>query len=348
MFQILTLLGLFENFWRNLVGLKFAVIGSNCFTGTHVVDWLLEDPLNFVVGLSRSPEKSSLYLPYKKKNLNNFRFVQLDLNHDTQRLLQILDELKPEFVINVAALSEVYQSHLTPNEYFQVNTTAVVRLANELRSRKWLKRYIHTSSAEVYGACSGALHEQAPLNPSTPYAVSKAAADMYLLTLAKNFDFPVTIVRSTNVYGKHQQLFKIIPRTIIYLKQGKTIELHGGGSSIKCFIHIRDVVEGIKKIVEHPSPSFIYHFSTDNDYNVKKVVSLLCEKMGCPFEKHVKEVGERLGQDPRYWLNYDKAKKELGWYPQVSFEKGIDETIQWIEQNWDEIQKESLLYIHKI
>jgi len=326
---------------------RFAVIGSNCFTGSHFVDALLADDGNEVLGLSRSPEKDALYLPYKTRSLDHFRFRQANLSDDSA-LLALLDEFQPEVVINVAALSEVVLSNFSPIEYFETNTVGVVKLCSRLREKAYLKRYVHISSAEIYGSCPHPITEEQPLNPSTPYAVSKAAADMYLLTLAKNFDFPVTLVRSTNVYGKHQQLFKIIPRTAIYIKQGRKIDLHGGGRAVKSFVHIRDVVRGTLMALEQPQPDTIYHFSTRSDATIADIVRTVCDQMGEDFAANVNVVDERLGQDARYTLDFTKAERELGWEPQVKFEDGVRETIDWINENWDRVRSEPLQYVHKV
>lgn len=325
----------------------YAVIGSNCFTGSHIVDALLEDSSHFVVGISRSPEKNPVFLPYKRKATDQFRFYQVDLAHQPKRLLSLLDEIKPAYVINVAALSEVALSNLQPVEYFETNALGVVKLCHQLRTRDYLKRYLHISSAEVYGSCPGPLLESAPLNPSTPYAASKAAADMYLTTLHRNFGFPVTLIRSTNVYGRHQQLFKIIPRTIIYLKKGQKLELHGGGKAVKTWIHIRDVVDGILAVIRSNRSDLIYHFSDAHSYSIESLVRRICDLMGFDFKAQTMAVGERLGQDARYLLDYTKAMQELGWSPKVSFDEGIQETIEWVEESWDEISNESLVYVHQ-
>src|SRR5207253_11451808 len=114
---------------------------------------------------------------------------------------------------------------------------------------------------------------------STPYAASKAAGDLSLFTFYKNFGFPLVMIRATNVYGAHQQLFKIIPRSAIYLKLGKTIELHGGGTAIKSYIHIRDVSVGELAVMEKGEMGQIYHLSPDAGVSVKKVVEEICLKM---------------------------------------------------------------------
>lgn len=324
----------------------YAVIGSNCFTGCHIVDALLDDPDNKVIGISRSAEYKDFFLPYKKRSNSDFSFHQINTVKEFERLMALLDETKPEVVINVAALSEVGLSNYSPVEYFDINTTAVVKLCNELRERDYLKFYVHISSAEIFGSCEEKVTETTLFNPSTPYAVSKAAADMYLAAISQNFGFPGIIIRSTNVYGRHQQLFKIIPRTGIYLKLGKTIELHGGGKSIKSFIHVRDVARGVLLAVKKGKPG-TYHFTVESDRSIYDIVRLVCELMGYDFETSTEIVGERLGQDSRYLLDCSKAEKELGWRPEISFEEGVKEVIEWIDENWNAIKEEPLVYVHK-
>lgn len=325
------------------------VIGSNCFTGSHFVDALLEDPEQFVVGVSRSPEKSAFYLPYKARPRRNFEFYQVDLVRQPGVLQSLLDEMQPSAVINVAALSEVGLSNFSPVEYFQTNTVGVVALCSFLRTRPYLKRYLHISSAEIYGSCGRPVLETDPFTPSTPYAVSKAAADMYLATLVKNFNFPAVTVRSTNVYGRHQQLYKIIPRTVISIKQGKKVQLHGGGKSAKSFVHIRDVVRGgLMAMRANAPPGAVYHFSVPSERTIADLVRRIGQLMGKRFEEVAEPVEERLGQDSRYLLEIAKAKKELGWEPLVSFDEGLKEVIAWLESSWDQVANEPLVYEHKI
>jgi dTDP-glucose 4,6-dehydratase len=133
--------------------------------------------------------------------------------------------------------------------------------------------------------------------PQNSYAASKAAADLYLLTLVKNFRFPLVMIRSTNVYGAHQQLWKIIPRSIISLKMGKKIQLHGAGMAVKSYIHIRDISRGELAAMEMGNVGTIYHLSPDRGYAVRDVVRLICELMGRDFKASTVAVGERLGQD---------------------------------------------------
>ncbi len=325
----------------------YVVIGSNCFTGSSLVDGLLEThPDARVIGISRSPEYAEPFLPYKRRRQANFTFHRIDLVKDFTRLVELLNQEEPAVVFNVAALSEVALSNERPVEYFETNTVGVVRLADFLRRAPYLERYVHVSSAEMLGPCHAPATESAPLLPSTPYAVSKAAADMYLETLDRNFGFKSLVCRSTNVYGKHQQLFKIIPRTVIYLKLNRIIELHGGGTSIKSFVHIRDVVRGMLMALER-NASGVFHFSTDDDRTVAGIVRAVCARMGRDYEKSTRVVGERLGQDARYWLDCRKARDELKWEPRVDFNAAVDEVIEWIESNWSFIAEQPLNYVHK-
>ncbi len=326
---------------------KIAVIGSNSFSGSDFVDLLLDDAGNEVIGISRSPEKSALFLPYKKRQNPVFKFCQRDLNKDMPQLIELLDSFEPEYVVNFAAQSEVAPSWEHPEHWFQTNAVALAKLMNHLRTRSYLKRYVHISSPEVYGTCVGTVTEAAPLNPSTPYAASKAAADLFLFTLVKNFQFPLIMLRATNVYGAHQQLFKIIPRAAIYLKMGKTIELHGGGKAVKSYIHIRDVSRGELAAMENGQPGSIYHLSPDRGYAVREVVQEICRLLGRDFEKATMAVGERLGQDAAYVIDSTKARKELGWLPQISLEEGLVGVVKWVEENWQEIQNQPLQYLHK-
>lgn len=326
---------------------KIAVLGSNSFSGSDFVDLLLEDSQNEIVGISRSAEKEPLFLPYLRHKNPNFKFHQFDFNGDMPQILQALDEFAPEYIVNFAAQSEVAPSWVHPDHWFQTNTVALAQLINHLKDRKYLQRYVHISSPEVYGTCEGNVTELSPMNPSTPYAASKAAADMLLSTYYKNFQFPLVTVRATNVYGAYQQLFKIIPRSAIYLKLGKTIQLHGGGHAVKSYIHIRDVSRGELAVMEKGKVGEIYHLSPDRGYAVREVVQTICEAMNRSFAESTETVAERLGQDAAYVIDSTKARTELGWKSEISLNDGVARVIKWVEEFWDEIEQQSLEYVHK-
>jgi dTDP-glucose 4,6-dehydratase len=323
------------------------VLGANSFSGQDFVDLLLDDPTYRVIGVSRSAERSDLFLKYRlRTDLSRYQYHRLDLNRDAGDLLALLDREQPDAIVNFAAQSEVAPSWDHPEHWFQTNTVALARLVNHLRRQKYLKRYVHISSPEVYGTCVGRVTEDAPMNPSTPYAASKAAADLLLQTYAKQFGFPLLTVRATNVYGARQQLFKIIPRSAIYLKLGRPIELHGGGRAVKSYIHIRDVSRGEKLILEQGRIGQLYHLSPDQGVAVREVVRRMCDRLGCRFEDATRTVDERPGQDAAYVIDSTKARSELGWQPTVSLDTGLGEVIDWVTAYWHEIQRQPLDYRH--
>ena len=325
---------------------RVAVLGSNSFSGSDFVDQLLETPGTEVLGISRSREKGALFLPYLHRENAAFRFVQADLNHDIPQILCELDTFEPEYIVNFAAQSEVAPSWQHPEQWFQTNTVALATLLQGLKDRTYVERYLHVSSPEVYGTCVGTITETSPVNPSTPYAASKAAADLLLQTYFKNFDFPLVTVRATNVYGAHQQLFKIIPRSVIRIKRREVIELHGGGTAVKSFIHIRDVSRGEEAIMERGRIGEIYHLSPDHGYAVRDVVERICKAMGQDFAEATRMVAERLGQDAAYVIDSTKARHEFGWAPQVSMDAGLAGVITWVQRFWSDIQATSHEYVH--
>lgn len=329
---------------------KFFVIGSNSFTGASFVDYLL-DQGHEVIGSSRSPEPSPVFLPYKWKSKHSpsakFQFLQLDLNKDMDRIVGAIDDFKADYVVNFAAQSMVAESWLYPEHWYQTNVVANVRLHDKLRCLPFIKKYVHVSTPEVYGSCSGNVTETAPFNPSTPYAASRAACDLHLMTFFKNYKFPVVFTRAANVYGPGQQLYRIIPRTAFFILTGKKLQLHGGGRSVRSFIHARDVAEGTLSVAQNGVPGEAYHFSTDLYVSIREVVEKICARLGADFSQVVEVVGDRPGKDAAYLLDSTKARRTLSWKDVVSLDQGIDETISWIKNNLEELKKQPSDYIHK-
>ena len=326
---------------------KIAVIGSNSFAASHFIDYALSNTNNEVLGVSRRPEKNSIFLPYKKNlNISRFSFHQFDLNKDMALLLGFLDKEKPEIIVNYAAQSEVGPSWENPVQWYNTNVIGIISLTDHLRKSTYIKKYIHISSPEVYGSCEGNVKEDHPFSPSTPYAASKASGDMFIQVLVKQFNFPAVFVRSTNYYGPGQQLFKIIPRSIVYIKSGKKIQLHGGGKAVKSFIHVRDVCAGTLKIMEKGRLGDIYHLSPPYGYSVRDIVQRICRIMGANFNEVTEEVDERPGQDKAYVIVSEKAKQEFGWQPKIAIDDGLRECIDWVNKNWGVIKDQPLLYRH--
>lgn len=325
---------------------KAIVIGSNSFSGASFVDYLLEEGIE-TIGISRSPEPHSVFLPYKKRNSLLFQFFQLDLNHDLASIIETIDEHRPDYVVNFAAQGMVAESWRNPEHWFQTNTVATIRLHDELRKRDYLKKYVHISTPEVYGSCEGLIKENTNYNPSTPYSVSRAAADMSLISFCNAYGFPVVFTRAANVYGPGQQLYRIIPRTILFFLLGRKLQLHGGGHSVRSFIHIRDVADGTLRVARQASPGEIYHFSTTRNISIRNLVEMIAVQLGVSFEENVEIVGDRLGKDAAYLLDSAKAKEKLQWQDKITLEQGIAETIAWVRDNLDVLKQMPFDYIHK-
>lgn len=328
---------------------KILVIGSNSFSGASFIDHALRNGLG-VVGVSRSPEAAAVFLPYRwhgREEEKRFRFHRLDLNRDLASIMELARDFRPEYVINFAAQSMVAESWQNPDHWMMTNVVSNVRLHDQLRGCDFLKKYVHVSTPEVYGTCEGLVRESTNYNPSTPYAVSRAAADMSLMSFFRAYDFPVVFTRAANVYGPGQQLYRIIPRAILFFLTGKKLPLHGGGHSVRSFIHIRDVADGTLRVARQASPGDIFHFSTSRSVSIRALVQLIAERMNVSFADHVEIVGERLGKDSAYLLDSTKAKTELGWEDRITLERGIEETIAWVKDNLEEIRKHPAEYIHK-
>lgn len=324
------------------------VLGSNSFSGGQLIHTLLEAHAeNQITGVSRSAEKSALFLPYKGHEKGRFRFAQLDMVNQTAALIALLDEIQPEVIYNFAALNEVAPSNDHPGDYFLANCVSLANICNALRRRDWLKMFVQISSPEVYGSCAYPIDETAPMDPSTPYAASKGGADLLLRSLWKTFGFPVVFIRSTNYYGRHQQLHKVIPRTVIRIKQGDRLELHGGGKAVKSWIHVRDVARALVACIDKASAGELYHLSDEkNVISVRDVVSRICRHMQKEFDACVRLVDERPGQDAQYVLDYSKAQRTLEWLPREDYDAALLEVVEWIEKNWSEVQESPQAYRH--
>jgi dTDP-glucose 4,6-dehydratase len=322
------------------------VVGSNSFSGATFVDFSLRQGMR-VLGTSRSAEPTDAFLPYKWNDHANFGFHNLDLNKNVAEIAALIRDVRPAYVVNFAAQSMVGESWQRPGDWFMTNTVSTVKLHDELRKCDFLKRYVHVSTPEVYGSCTGFVKEDFPFNPSTPYAVSRAATDMSLRTFRAAYDFPVITTRAANVYGPGQQLYRIIPRTILFILLGRRLQLHGGGVSTRSFIYMRDVCDATWKIMVNGRDGDTYHISTNEVVSIRELVERICTKLDVRFADHVEMVGERMGKDSAYHLDSTKLRTELGWQDQVSLDQGIDESIAWVRRNFEALRAQPYDYIHK-
>lgn len=325
----------------------FLIIGSNSFSGSQFVKYLLQNNYK-VIGISRSEEINDVYLPYKWENLaGNFTFHQIDINHQIEELTDILMDFQPEYIVNFAAQGMVAQSWETPQDWYQTNVVAQVKLHDQLRKLKFIKKYVHVTTPEVYGSTDGWIKENFVFAPSTPYAVSRAACDLHLMSFFKAYQFPVVFTRAANVYGPGQQLYRIIPRTMLYARLGKKMNLHGGGSSIRSFIHMDDVSKATLKIATEGNPGESYHISTNDTVSIRGLVEKICDLTKTYFSDLVNVSDDRLGKDQAYLLDSNKLRNDFSWQNEINLEEGLKDTLSWVDNNLDLLKQLPADYVHK-
>lgn len=325
---------------------NIVVLASNSFAGSAYVAYALSKGRS-VWGISRSPEPDDVLLSHKHVDGSKFQFHQLDLNHNFQDICSLLSEIQPEVIVDFAGQGMVAESWNIPEQWYETNIVSKVKLHNFLKSQKWLKRYIRISTPEVYGSCDNLIKEGQHYNPSTPYAVSHAAIDMSLKVFFQNYDFPVIFGRFANFYGEYQQLYRIIPKVILCIRSGTRLQLHGGGKSVRAFIHSTEVADAIDRMIKLGSPGEVYHFSTDKFYSIREVVQIICKKLNVDIDRVTETTPERPGKDMAYLMSSEKANAKLEWYSHISLSEGIDRTIAWINHNYERLSQYSWSYIHK-
>lgn len=327
--------------------MSYLILGSTSFAGASFVDYLLSHNEK-VIGVSRSNEPHSVMQPYfNNPNKKAFKFFPYDLNNHFEEIKNVIKEYKPRYIVDFAGQGMVAESWLDPAQWYQTNIVSKVKLHHFLKDCDHLERYIRVSTPEVYGNAQDKLTEETISNPSTPYAVSHAAIDMSLSAFFKQYKFPVVLTRFANFYGPHQQLYRIVPRTMIYALLNKKLPLHGGGVSERMFIYADDVSDGIYKSIHKGELGQIYHFSNGPCLSIRNLVEKICQQMKIEVSSFVEIAEERAGKDNKYEMEAVKAQKELGWKPSFTLEKGLEKTINWVTQNIEIIKTLPLNYIHK-
>lgn len=323
------------------------VLGSNSLAGSYLVDVALSEGY-MVVGISRSLESAPPFLAYSDNSkLDNFEFYQGDINNDFDEIWALIAERAPAAIVDFAGQGMVAPSWEQPWQWYQTNVVAKSRLHRALVGQSWLKRYVRVSTPEVYGHYDGLISPNVSMNPTTPYAVSHAAIDMNLNAYHRQFGLPSVIARFANFYGPGQKLYRIIPRALYCAVSGTKLPLHGGGHSVRAFIHGRDVARGLLMLVEHGESDHVYHFSTDEYVSIRDLVARCGKLAGVEFEDLVNITEDRPGKDMAYMMDDSATRAELGWQPEVDLDIGLAECLDWTRRYWKSIKDEPLDYIHK-
>jgi dTDP-glucose 4,6-dehydratase len=325
---------------------RFLVLGSNSFSGSHFVRHLL-DLGHEVLGASRSEEPSEVFLAHRWGDVAGFHFEQIDLNHDLDRLMGLIEALEPSHVVNFAAQGMVAQSWEHPDHWYQTNVVAQVRLHDRLRSVSSLKKYVHISTPEVYGSTDGEVQESFDFAPTTPYAVSRAACDLHLRSFYQAYGFPVVFTRAANVYGPGQQVYRIIPRAMLSCLLGRRLPLHGGGESKRNFIHIQDVCAATYEVALKGVAGESYHVAGKSTVTIRELVEAVCVLAGCDPDEVVDLVPDRIGKDQCYLLDSTRVRNSFGWFEAISLSEGLSTTMRWVGDNIEVLSRLPVDYIHK-
>ena len=245
--------------------------------------------------------------------------------------MAILDTERPDVVVNFAAQGEGAASFAeNAPDFFVTNTVALVRLVLELQKRSYLKRFIQIGSSEVYGSPEVPAKETDLLNPTSPYSVSKAAFDLYLQSMFRTASFPMNIIRPSNCYTDGQQLYRVIPKTIICALTGKKLQLHGGGKAQKSYMHAYDLSTAVLKVIEQDRIGTIYNVGPDEPVTIRSLVGLIAIACKMKFDDLAEDAPDRVGQDAKYHLDMTEIKK-LGWQQEIPLYLGIQQMVAWVK-----------------
>jgi len=274
-------------------------------------------------------------------NLENLREVEGDPRHifcqgdirDSDLVLELVRRYGVEAIVNFAAESHVDRSILEASEFVRTNVEGTGVLL-EAAKRHPLKKFVQISTDEVYGSLGpeGRFTESTPLHPNSPYAASKASADLLALAYRHTFGVPVVVTRSSNNYGPYQFPEKLIPLMIINAMTSKPLPVYGDGGNIRDWIHVLDHCAAVDEVLQNGKEGEIYNIGSGSELRNIDVVKLILRHLGKP-ESLISFVKDRPGHDRRYAIDAGKIQQELGWRPRHSFERAVAETIQWYQRN---------------
>lgn len=320
--------------------MKILVTGGAGFIGSNFIHYILSKYHTYmVVNLDK--------LTYAG-NLDNLKDIEGNPRHaftrgdiaDGELVTKVLGR-SVDAIVNFAAESHVDRSIEDASIFLTTNVLGTQVLLEAGRKRG-IKRFIQISTDEVYGSLGpeGSFVEESPLKPNSPYAASKAAADLLVRAYHKTFGFPGIITRCSNNYGPYQFPEKIIPLFITNALTHELLPLYGDGLNVRDWIHVEDHCQAIDLILHQGELGEIYNIGGGAEKTNLELTRIILSKLNRP-ETLIKYVKDRPGHDRRYAIDASKLKKELGWSPCYTFEQGIEKTIHWYVENrwwWEKIK----------
>jgi dTDP-glucose 4,6-dehydratase len=313
--------------------MRLLVTGAAGFIGSNFVRMIARGELN---GFSRVAVLDKLTYAGVKDNLipaqeiSNYSFMQGDIC-DPILVNRLLEEA--DAVVNFAAESHVDRSISGAADFVQTNIVGVQVLLDAIKTSGRQIRFLQVSTDEVYGSIdSGSWTEEWPLQPNSPYSASKASADLLARAYYKTHGIDVVVTRCSNNYGTHHFPEKLIPLFITNLIEGKKVPVYGSGKNVRDWLHVDDHCRGIFAALINGKSGEVYNIGGGRELTNNEITSLILEAMRAG-ESSIEYVEDRKGHDLRYSVDWTKINRELGYEPQVEFEDGLKETINWYREN---------------
>ena len=313
--------------------MRVLVTGGAGFIGSNFVRMIAKGDLQ---GISSVKVLDNLTYAGVKSNLDDavhlpqYEFIHGDIC-DPPEVSQLLKGV--DAVINFAAESHVDRSISGATNFVQTNIVGVQVLLDAIKATGQKIRFLQVSTDEVYGSIeSGSWSENWPLQPNSPYSASKAGGELLVRSFNKTHGMDVVITRCSNNYGTHHFPEKLIPLFITNLIEGKKVPVYGTGENVRDWLHVDDHCRGIYSVLINGRSGEVYNIGGGRELTNNEITSLILEAMGAD-ESSIEYVEDRKGHDLRYSVDWTKINRELGYEPQVKFEDGLRETIQWYRDN---------------
>jgi len=311
--------------------MNILVTGGCGFIGSHFIEYFLNTyPESTVINLDKLTYAAHPDMPKHLETVapGRYSFFQADISDPSLKIWA--KEQRFDAIVNFAAETHVDRSILDPDSFVKTNILGVQNLL-ALARENGNRRFVHVSTDEVYGSLNPndpTSVETSQLDPNSPYAASKASADLIVLANGRTYHQPVLITRCTNNYGPYQFPEKLLPLLIANALEDKPIPVYGDGKQVRDWIYVVDHCRGIDAVLQRGKPGEIYNISASGEAQnidvIKKVLDLLQKPHSL-----ITYVGDRPAHDRRYGLNSTKIKSQLGWIPQTTLEEGLKRTVEW-------------------
>ncbi len=320
------------------------VCGGAGFVGSSFIRNYLKNNTDFkIINLDILTIGSNLENLKEIENNPNYKFIKDDIQNES-----VLDGLVKDVdvVVNFAAESHVDRSIANPKPFIKTNIFGTFSILEAIR--KYDKRFIHVSTDEIYGDAQGksSFDENSQINPSNPYAATKAAADHLVSSYYRTYGINCITTRCTNNFGPNQFPEKLIPKTIIRSIKNLKIPLYGDGSQIRSWIYVDDHVNAIESLISKGKPGHVYNITAYEEITNKIIVEKILDILGKPHDM-IEYVEDRPGHDKRYSIDCSKIENQIGWHPRYEFDDALKQTVNWYLQNnlwWEPLIDENTLH----